>query len=420
MNPADTALELTADTLDAALAATPVPVLLDLWAPWCQPCLVMAPVLDRIAAACSGRLVLAKVDVERHAAVSKRFRVRGIPTLILLASGVEVARLVGPRSLTELKSFLARHGIEPPAPTAIDADGTEWGAFYGDDGLRSFLLDRLQDFAASGALHRGRVPTWSDGQGTVSAALVRHADPRVFERVSGMPFAFACALEFAGLGTPREVDDVLRAIPAGADLGPIAWDLLRWWLADPVNDWAGAIDDQAIDALRMRWLALSERNLPADQAALAWSALRRDAGALVEPRDPRREIERCVAQLVEELSPPPPPDDAQGWMGALLMRGGYLKYAALVLAHGWSREDLAFEGVRSAWFEARAAAEPDGRFSDGRLAAARAEWKADHADTGYAARAAERDALWPQWQVAQHERIRGALIRLIGAAAQIA
>jgi thioredoxin 2 len=72
-----------------------VPVLLDLWAEWCAPCLQVAPIVERAAASFAGSLKVVKVDVDRSPTVASRFGVGGIPTLILLVDGREVDRVVG-------------------------------------------------------------------------------------------------------------------------------------------------------------------------------------------------------------------------------------------------------------------------------------------------------------------------------------
>ena len=87
-------VEATSDTVDAALRAK-VPVLVDLWAPWCGPCRMVAPILEQLAAERAGRLKVVKVNVDELPQVSARYGVQGIPTLLLLEGGREIARQVG-------------------------------------------------------------------------------------------------------------------------------------------------------------------------------------------------------------------------------------------------------------------------------------------------------------------------------------
>ena len=67
--------------------ASPMPVLVDFWAPWCGPCRTMAPVLDQLATETAGRLKIVKVNVDQNPQASARFGVQAIPTLVLLDRG---------------------------------------------------------------------------------------------------------------------------------------------------------------------------------------------------------------------------------------------------------------------------------------------------------------------------------------------
>jgi thioredoxin 2 len=97
---------------DAAFAAeverSPLPVLLDLWAPWCGPCLVMAPVLDQVAMELAGRLRVAKLNIDENPAIASRFGVQSIPTLLVLKDGKEVDRIIGSQPKSALTQRLAR------------------------------------------------------------------------------------------------------------------------------------------------------------------------------------------------------------------------------------------------------------------------------------------------------------------------
>jgi thioredoxin 2 len=77
------------------LARTNGIVLVDLWAPWCGPCKMVAPAVERAATELAGRLKVIKVDVDHAPGVSARFSVQGIPTLLLLREGKVIARQVG-------------------------------------------------------------------------------------------------------------------------------------------------------------------------------------------------------------------------------------------------------------------------------------------------------------------------------------
>jgi thioredoxin 2 len=89
--------------------AASIPVLVDLWADWCMPCRQLTPIVEEVAKANAGRLKLVKLDVDGAPDVASRFRVQGIPTLLLLRDGAEVDRLVGAAPRNQVEAWLERH-----------------------------------------------------------------------------------------------------------------------------------------------------------------------------------------------------------------------------------------------------------------------------------------------------------------------
>lgn len=85
-----------------------VPVLLDLWAAWCGPCRLIAPIIEQLAKELSGRAVVGKLDVDRNPEIAARFGVRSIPTLLILNRGREVDRIVGLQSKEAILGRLQR------------------------------------------------------------------------------------------------------------------------------------------------------------------------------------------------------------------------------------------------------------------------------------------------------------------------
>lgn len=92
-------------SFDAAVRAS-VPVVVDLWAPWCAPCRVMAPVLEALARDRAGRIKVVKVDVDRSPAVAARYSAHSIPTLLLFQGGRLADRRAGALSAPALRDWL--------------------------------------------------------------------------------------------------------------------------------------------------------------------------------------------------------------------------------------------------------------------------------------------------------------------------
>jgi len=87
------------------------PVLVDLWAEWCSPCLVIAPVLKRLVDEYDGEIKLAKVEVDEgeNMKLAGHYRVRGFPTILLIVEGEETARFSGAKPLSFLRSFIDKN-----------------------------------------------------------------------------------------------------------------------------------------------------------------------------------------------------------------------------------------------------------------------------------------------------------------------
>jgi len=92
-------------------ASHEIPVLVDLWAEWCSPCLVIAPVLKKLVGEYDGRLKLAKVEVDEgeNMKLAGHYQVRGFPTVLLIINGKEVARFSGAKPLHFLREFIDEH-----------------------------------------------------------------------------------------------------------------------------------------------------------------------------------------------------------------------------------------------------------------------------------------------------------------------
>ena len=90
-----------------AVVDSRMPVLVDVWAPWCGPCRAVSPVVESLSREFAGRIKVAKVNSDESPAVSARHRVTSIPTLLMYRDGKEVSRLIGARPAAELRSWVS-------------------------------------------------------------------------------------------------------------------------------------------------------------------------------------------------------------------------------------------------------------------------------------------------------------------------
>ena len=99
-------LNLDDNNFDTEINKGATPVLVDFWAPWCGPCRMIAPVLDKIADAMAGQAIVAKVNVDEAPGVASRFRVSSIPTLLFFKNGEVREQVVGLQSEADLTARL--------------------------------------------------------------------------------------------------------------------------------------------------------------------------------------------------------------------------------------------------------------------------------------------------------------------------
>jgi thioredoxin 2 len=100
-------VELDAAAFDHLLARSEQPVLIDFWAPWCQPCLSMAPQYKAATARLEPHVRVAKIDIEAHPVIAQRHRIQSIPTLALFHGGREIARTQGAMGAGDIVRFAA-------------------------------------------------------------------------------------------------------------------------------------------------------------------------------------------------------------------------------------------------------------------------------------------------------------------------
>ncbi len=96
-------LDVTRDTFEREVLQNKVPVLVDFWAPWCEPCRIVGPVLEKLSSEYSNKLKFTKLNVDDNQEIAAQFDVRGIPCMIIFSKGNELDRVIGAYSETELR-----------------------------------------------------------------------------------------------------------------------------------------------------------------------------------------------------------------------------------------------------------------------------------------------------------------------------
>ena len=102
----DTVSHLTDETFEEEVLKSNIPVLVDYWAPWCEPCKMIAPILDSLSAEYAGKLKISKVNIDDNQKTPQKYSVRGIPTLMIFKNGNVEATKVGALSKYQLTAFI--------------------------------------------------------------------------------------------------------------------------------------------------------------------------------------------------------------------------------------------------------------------------------------------------------------------------
>lgn len=110
------AIHVNDSTFQSAVLESKLPVLVDFWAPWCGPCRMVAPILDRIAEEYSGRLIVAKVNTDENGAWATHFGVQGIPTMLLVANGEVVHQEIGAMPHAHIKAMVDQYLVTSGEP----------------------------------------------------------------------------------------------------------------------------------------------------------------------------------------------------------------------------------------------------------------------------------------------------------------
>ena len=102
-------VDLTDDSFAADVLGSELPVIVDFWAPWCRPCKTVGRILDELEAEQGGRVRLAKLNVDENLAVSSRYGVLSLPTVILFVAGEPRETVIGPRPKQHFERVFKPH-----------------------------------------------------------------------------------------------------------------------------------------------------------------------------------------------------------------------------------------------------------------------------------------------------------------------
>ena len=99
-------ISINDSNFDQTVLQAETPVLVDFWAPWCRPCLMVAPILDELAEEYSGRVNIARLDVDQNPKTAAKYSIMSIPTMLLFKKGKPITNIIGFRPKEELKRSL--------------------------------------------------------------------------------------------------------------------------------------------------------------------------------------------------------------------------------------------------------------------------------------------------------------------------
>ncbi|WP_213769073.1 thioredoxin domain-containing protein [Caballeronia sp. dw_19] len=280
----DLIFETTDATFDIDVLQSELPVLLDFWAPWCAPCLALAPKLEALAKQYAGKLRVVKLNIDDHPETKKLFGVRSIPTLMAFAGGEVQDRASGPSILRVRVLAENAVGAFPTAPMVVE-DGTVPTvtaslSFHGHPALKDACLNRLREAMLGVHDKPSNMAAGQNGR---------------FAESLGVPEALGGAIDILyelgrrdGSLPKARLVALYEAIPIGVDLGYAQMALAHWLLYDRIWGIRRHVELGPGQALFARIFELHEQELAsaAYSPNASWELLARDAIAVAGVTQP--------------------------------------------------------------------------------------------------------------------------------------
>ena len=251
-------IDVTDQTFEQVMQlSSVVPVVIDLWAEWCQPCKTLSPALEKVTAEFEGRILLAKVDVDANPGLAQAFQAQSIPTVVALVTGRPVPLFQGAipeQQVREVFTQLVQLAEQQGVTGRVSATGSEAGDGATADAeppinpAHAEALDAIErgDFAAAVASYE-QVLAKAPADHEARAALVQ---VRLLERLSGVS---ADEVRAAAAADPADVDAQLRVADLDVSGGHVEDAFLRL-----LEAFSASSDDAERTRIRERLLELFE------------------------------------------------------------------------------------------------------------------------------------------------------------------
>lgn len=234
-------IDVNQSTFDTEVidASYDLPVLVDFWAPWCSPCQVLGPLLERIEREAPGRFKLAKVDLDENPALAAAWQVRSIPTVIAFRAGAPIDRFLGALPETRIRTFI--DAIVPRPGEALLAQARLWLAAGESERAASALctalalnpsMDKVRAAYVGILLQLGRV----DAAALAFAPLADRADRDLYIAALSLLIDTKQAVR-----DQRDERPLRHAVEVSPTDPQARWRLAQWLIA--AGRWQAAMDE---------------------------------------------------------------------------------------------------------------------------------------------------------------------------------